>query len=60
MAEGKNIVAQESTMGLAPHAISVHLSILEGKHISLRTVYNAKAAVQKEKMQGDTPMESLL
>ena len=60
LAEGKNIVAQASTMGLAPHAIAVQLSILEGKHISLRTVYNAKAAAQKEKMQGNTPMEYLL
>ena len=60
MAEGKNIVGQASTMGLAPHAIAVQLSILEGKPISLRKVYNAKAAAQKEKMQGNTPMEYLL
>ena len=37
-AEGKNIVAQASTLGLAPHAIAVQLSISEGRHISLRTV----------------------
>ena len=59
-AEGKNIVAQASTLGLAPHAIAVQLSISEGRHISLRTVYNAKAAALREKMQGDTPMEYLL
>ena len=59
-AEGQNIVAQASTLGLAPHAIAVQLSISEGRHISLRTVYNGKAADQKEKMQGNTPMEFLL
>ena len=60
LAEGKNIVGQASTMGLDPHAIAAQLSILEGKHISLRTVYNAKAEAQKEKMQGDMLMEYLL
>lgn len=58
--EGKDIVARASALGLTPHAIAVQLSIQEGRHISLRTVYNAKAAALKEKMQGDSPMEFLL